>query len=62
MAIDHGSLTLTMENIQQTTDTILMVRPAHFGFNEETAANNAFQVNDQSLSQIEIQEKAKVKN
>jgi hypothetical protein len=49
-----------MQNIQQTTDTILMVRPAHFGFNEETAANNAFQVNDQSLSQFEIQEKAKV--
>ena len=59
MANDHGSLTLTMENIQQTPDTILMVRPAHFGFNEETAANNAFQVNDQSLSQFEIQEKAK---
>jgi len=51
---------LTMQNIQQTTDTILMVRPAHFGFNEETAANNAFQVNDQSLSTTEIQEKAKV--
>jgi hypothetical protein len=51
---------LTMQNIQQTTDTILMVRPAHFGFNEETAANNAFQVNDQSLSATEIQEKAKV--
>jgi len=60
MANDHRSLTLTMQNIQQTTDTILMVRPAHFGFNEETAANNAFQVNDQSLSQFEIQEKAKV--
>lgn len=28
---------------QQITDTIMMVRPAHFGFNEETAANNAFQ-------------------
>lgn len=25
------------------TDTVLMVRPAAFGFNEETAANNAFQ-------------------
>ncbi|MBK9489579.1 MAG: amidinotransferase [Haliscomenobacter sp.] len=48
-----------MQTILQTTDTVLMVRPAHFGFNEETAANNAFQVNDQSLSAIEIQEKAK---
>lgn len=27
----------------QTTDTILMVRPAKFGFNEETAQNNYFQ-------------------
>lgn len=48
-----------MQNIQQTTNTLLMVRPAHFGFNEETAGNNAFQVNDQSLSANEIQEQAK---
>ncbi|MBR5741429.1 MAG: hypothetical protein IKX91_02635, partial [Firmicutes bacterium] len=27
----------------QTTDTVLMVRPAAFAFNEETAVNNAFQ-------------------
>lgn len=27
----------------QTTDTVLMVRPARFGFNEETAGNNYFQ-------------------
>lgn len=27
----------------QTTDHVLMVRPARFAFNEETAANNAFQ-------------------
>ena len=27
----------------QTTDHILMVRPIHFAFNEETASNNAFQ-------------------
>ena len=27
----------------QTTDTVLMVRPEAFGFNEETAASNAFQ-------------------
>lgn len=48
-----------MQQLHQTTDTLLMVRPAHFGFNEETAGNNAFQVNDQSLSKDEIQEKAK---
>lgn len=28
---------------KQSTNTILMVRPAHFGFNPETATDNAFQ-------------------
>ncbi|MBL7818091.1 MAG: amidinotransferase [Saprospiraceae bacterium] len=42
----------------QTTSNILMVRPANFGFNPETAANNAFQVNDTSLTVAEIQQKA----
>ena len=42
----------------QTTSSILMVRPANFGFNTETAANNAFQVNDTSLSVAQIQQKA----
>jgi hypothetical protein len=37
--------------------TILMVRPAAFGFNEETAANNFFQTNSAS-SQNELQQKA----
>lgn len=46
-------------NENQITDTILMVRPAHFGYNEETAENNAFQVNDKSLSKAEIQAKAR---
>ncbi len=45
---------------RQTCSSILMVRPSNFGFNEETAANNAFQVNDTSLSILEIQEKAVV--
>lgn len=36
----------------------MMVRPANFGFNEETAGNNAFQINDTSLSVQEIKEKA----
>ena len=27
----------------QTTDTVLMVSPVAFGYNEETAVNNAFQ-------------------
>lgn len=37
--------------------TILMIRPAAFGFNEETAANNFFQSNSKS-SKDEIQQKA----
>lgn len=49
---------LIMPNFLQTTDTLLMVRPAHFGYNPETAANNAFQVDDKSLSAQEIQDKA----
>ena len=43
-----------------STSNILMVRPANFGFNEETAASNAFQTNDKSLTISEIQEKAKI--
>jgi hypothetical protein len=38
----------------QTTPHILMVRPANFGFNEETAANNAFQNRDGSLNPEQI--------
>ena len=42
----------------QCTDTILMVRPANFGFNEETAANNAFQDNHTELTKHEISDLA----
>ena len=45
---------------QQTTSNILMVRPANFGFNTETASNNAFQTQDTAYSTQEIIEKAKV--
>ncbi|MFN4253835.1 MAG: citrulline utilization hydrolase CtlX [Saprospiraceae bacterium] len=44
---------------QQTTRHILMVRPANFGFNEETAANNAFQKRDGSLTPDEIRQAAR---
>lgn len=47
-----------MENTRQTTSVILMVRPAHFGFNEQTASNNAFQVNDGRLTPKEISQRA----
>lgn len=42
----------------QTTSHLLMVRPAQFGFNAETAENNAFQSRDQRLSPSEMREKA----
>jgi len=47
-----------MKSNQQCTSHIMMVRPANFGFNPETAESNAFQVNDQSLSTEQIKLKA----
>lgn len=44
---------------QQTTSHILMVRPSNFGFNEETASNNAFQTKDESLSLQQIKDKSR---
>ena len=43
---------------QQTTSHILMVRPANFAFNEETAASNAFQSRDGKLNTIEMRDRA----
>lgn len=40
--------------MDQITSNIVMIRPANFGFNVETAANNSFQKNDKSLSNDEI--------
>jgi len=42
----------------QLTSHVLMVRPANFGFNPDTAANNAFQVNDTRLSKSQIRSAA----
>ena len=39
----------------QTTDTVLMIEPAAFGFNAETAQNNHFQINSENA---EMQTKA----
>ncbi|MBK8556532.1 MAG: amidinotransferase [Lewinellaceae bacterium] len=44
---------------RQTTATILMVRPANFGFNEETASSNAFQSREKKISSTEIRKKAR---
>jgi hypothetical protein len=43
-----------IQHEQQTTQYILMVRPANFGFNEQTAESNAFQTNDQTRSSDQI--------
>lgn len=43
---------------QQTTSTVLMVRPANFGFNPETAGNNFYQKQDSRPSE-EINEEAR---
>jgi hypothetical protein len=45
--------------MKQITNHLLMIRPANFGFNEETAASNAFQSNDKSLTISDIRERAK---
>lgn len=47
-----------LHETQQITDTILMVRPAHFGYNEETADSNAFQHTDDTLTAETVQSRA----
>jgi len=42
----------------QISSTILMVRPASFGFNAETAANNVFQSSSETLTASQVQQKA----
>jgi hypothetical protein len=43
---------------QQTTSNILMVRPANFAFNEETADSNAFQSRDGNMNAVEMRQNA----
>ena len=45
--------------MSQTTDTILMIRPVSFGYNPETAINNAFQVAPEAVALDEITIQAK---
>lgn len=44
---------------QQTTNHILMVRPAHFGYNEQTAESNVFQTRDTKKTAAEIEAAAR---
>lgn len=43
---------------KQTTSNIMMIRPANFGYNPQTAVSNAFQDNDTSLSENKIKDLA----
>lgn len=54
MKVDY----LLYKNTQQLTDSVIMIRPANFGFNEETAENNSFQSNNGKLAKQEISDKA----
>lgn len=47
-----------MQETKSLTDTVLMIRPARFGFNPETAENNAFQHSEGELSPTEINARA----
>ena len=43
---------------QQSTDTVLMIRPVQFKLNEQTSINNYYQKHIDGLSALEIQQKA----
>ena len=53
MAMNYKPLTM---NQNQSTNHILMIRPVNFGFNQETAASNAFQ--NKHADKNGVQEKA----
>ena len=37
----------------QTTDTILMIEPVRFGYNEQTAINNHYQVKGEQTREVQ---------
>ncbi len=45
-------------NSKQTSSCIMMIRPANFGFNQETAESNAFQSSITALTTQQIKQKA----
>lgn len=47
-----------MKHSPQTTDSLLMIRPAACGYNRETAASNSFQKRIENLSSDAIQKRA----
>ena len=48
-----------MHKLRHTTDSLLMIRPARCGFNEQTAASNAFQKRIEKLSDAEVWTRAR---
>ena len=44
---------------KQTTDQVMMIRPAAFGFNAQTAASNAFQTLDEDMAPAERSARAR---
>lgn len=50
----HKSTHSSFDLMQQITNHVLMVRPAAFGYNEETADSNSFQREDESRSTEEV--------
>ncbi len=48
-----------MKLFKQNTYNLIMIEPKHFGFNNETAKDNHYQINDNLISKREIKEKAK---
>lgn len=58
MEINQTDL-VSRDHLRQTTDHIMMIRPVAFGFNEQTAGNNAFMVRDREHSREEIRDMAR---
>ena len=54
MKVDY----LLYKNTKQLTDKVIMIRPTNFGFNNETADNNAFQSNEGVLTKEDIKQEA----
>ena len=44
--------------MKQTTNNIMMIEPVLFNYNSETAVNNYYQINDLTLSNEKVQQKA----
>jgi len=49
---------MIMDNERNFTNRVVMVRPAHFGYNPETAENNAFQSSDGAGDVLKIKSRA----